>query len=146
MDAIELLIQDHRKVDQLFEQIQKEKDPTKKGQTFEKINQELTLHSELEETYFYPAVKDAQSTHEIVVESEHEHKTVETLLHDLEKLTAGSDDFEAKLKFLIDDVKHHVKEEEGELFPKAKEILGEPKLQDLGAKMEEHKMAKVGKK
>jgi hemerythrin-like domain-containing protein len=53
---------------------------------------------------------------------------------------------EAKLKFLIDDVKHHVKKEEGELFPKAKEILGEPKPQELGTKMEEHKMAKVGKK
>ena len=47
------------------------------------------MHSGLDKTYFYPAVKDAQSTHEIVVESEHEHKTVETLLHDLEKLAVG---------------------------------------------------------
>lgn len=141
MDAITLLKEDHQKVKKLFTTLEKEKNG--RAKTLRELASELTVHAEIEETLFYPAVKEAKKTHAIVLESYEEHKQVKTLLTELERLDPASDVWEAKLTVLKEDVEHHVKEEEGELFPKVREILPAAELKTLGTRMQEAKMAKI---
>lgn len=138
MDAITLLKNDHRKVEKIFAQI--EKGTGNREQLFTELATELTVHAEIEEQLFYPAVKNAEQTHDIVLESFEEHKQVKMVLADLAKADNKTEHWLAGLKVLMEDVQHHVGEEEEEMFPKVKEkVLSEQQLQELGTKMEEMK-------
>ncbi|MDQ6885231.1 MAG: hemerythrin domain-containing protein [Candidatus Dormibacteraeota bacterium] len=138
MDAIALLKNDHRKVEKIFSQI--EKGAGNREQLFTELMNELTVHAEIEEKLFYPAVKSAKQTHDIVLESFEEHKQVKMVLADLAKADKKTEHWLAGLKVLMEDVQHHVGEEENELFPKVKDkVLSEQELKDLGARMEEMK-------
>src|SRR5947209_4224193 len=110
MDAIDLLKQDHRKVEKLFSEIEKSKDG--RDRLFTELATELTVHAEIEEQLFYPAVQNAKQTHDLVLESFEEHKQVKMVLADLEKTDKSTDTWRARLKVLMEDVQHHVKEEE----------------------------------
>ena len=135
MDAIDLLKQDHRKVEKLFSEIEKSKDG--RDRLFTELATELTVHAEIEEQLFYPAVQNAKQTHDLVLESFEEHKQVKMVLADLEKTDKSTDTWLAGLKVLMEDVKHHVEEEETELFPRVKEkILSREELENLGQRME----------
>ena len=135
MDAIDLLKQDHRKVEKLFSEIEKSKDG--RDRLFTELATELTVHAEIEEQLFYPAVQNAKQTHDLVLESFEEHKQVKMVLADLEKTDKSTDTWLARLKVLMEDVQHHVKEEETELFPRVKEkILSREELENLGQRME----------
>jgi hemerythrin superfamily protein len=139
MDAITLLKNDHRKVDDLFEAIEKGKGD--REQLFNQLALELTVHAEIEEKLFYPAAKNAEPTRDLVLESIEEHKQMKAVLADLEKADKNTDTWMAGFKVLMEDVQHHVKEEENELFPKVKgKVLSKEQLEDLGARMEELKM------
>ena len=138
MDAITLLKNDHRKVEKIFSQI--EKGSGDREQLFTELATELTVHAEIEEKLFYPAVKNAKQTHDLVLESFEEHKQVKMVLADLAKADKKTENWLAGLKVLMEDVQHHVGEEENELFPKVKEtVLSEQELKDLGMRMEEMK-------
>jgi hemerythrin superfamily protein len=138
MDAISLLKNDHRKVEKIFKDI--EKGNGNREQLFKELATELTVHAEIEEKLFYPAVKDAKPTHEIVLESFEEHKQVKVVLADLEKADKKTEHWLAGLKVLMEDVQHHVGEEENELFPKVKDkVLAKEELEDLGTRMEQMK-------
>ena len=138
MDAITLLKNDHRKVEKIFSQI--EKGTGDREQLFNELATELTVHAEIEEQLFYPAVKNAKQTHDIVLESFEEHKQVKMVLADLAKADKKTENWLAGLKVLMEDVQHHVGEEEEEMFPKVKDkVLSEQQLQDLGKQMEEMK-------
>ncbi len=138
MDAITLLKSDHRKVEKIFSQI--EKGSGNREQLFTELMNELTVHAEIEEKLFYPAVKNAKQTHDLVLESFEEHKQVKMVLADLAKADKKTEHWLAGLKVLMEDVQHHVGEEENELFPKVKDkVLSEQELKDLGTKMEEMK-------
>lgn len=138
MDAITLLKNDHRKVEKIFSQI--EKGDGNRAQLFNELMTELTVHAEIEEKLFYPAVKNANQTHDLVLESFEEHKQVKMVLADLAKADKNTEHWLAGLKVLMEDVQHHVGEEEKELFPKVeKTVLSEKQLKDLGKQMEEMK-------
>ncbi|MDQ6711271.1 MAG: hemerythrin domain-containing protein [Candidatus Dormibacteraeota bacterium] len=138
MDAIALLKSDHRKVEKIFSQI--EKGSGNREHLFTELMNELTVHAEIEEKLFYPAVKNAKQTHDLVLESFEEHKQVKMVLADLAKADKKTEHWLAGLKVLMEDVQHHVGEEENELFPKVKDkVLSEQELKDLGTKMEEMK-------
>jgi len=138
MDAITLLKNDHRKVEKIFSQI--EKGGGDRDQLFTELMTELTVPAEIEEKLFYPAVKNAKQTHDIVLESFEEHKQVKMVLADLAKADKNTEHWLAGLKVLMEDVQHHVGEEEDELFPKVKDkVLSEQELKDLGTRMEEMK-------
>jgi hemerythrin superfamily protein len=142
MDAITLLKNDHRKVEKLFSEI--EKGNGNREKLFKELKNELDVHAEIEEQLFYPTVKEAKPTHEIVLESFEEHKQVKMVLADLEKADKKTEHWLAGLKVLMEDVQHHVKEEETELFPKVKEkVLSKQQLDDLGTRMEEMKMQQM---
>lgn len=142
MDAISLLKNDHRKVEKIFSQI--EKGTGNREQLFNELATELTVHAEIEEKLFYPAVKNARQTHDLVLESFEEHKQVKMVLADLAKADKKTEHWLAGLKVLMEDVQHHVGEEENELFPKVKDkVLSEQELKDLGNRMEEMKMQQL---
>ena len=142
MDAIELLKQDHRKVEQIFAEIEKSKHG--RDRLFTELATELTVHAEIEEQLFYPAVQNAKQTHDLVLESFEEHKQVKMVLADLEKTDKSTDTWLAGLKVLMEDVQHHVKEEETELFPKVKDkVLSKEELEDLGRRMEAMKVQQL---
>lgn len=150
MDAIALLTRDHREVEQLFKQFEKLTGRAQKSKEkiVAKIIRELAVHSAVEEMLFYPAVRTAglkadtragEKAAETILESLEEHHVVKWTLSELEKMKADDERFDAKVKVLTENVRHHVEEEEQELFPKVKRLLGQEVLDELGKRMEKAK-------
>jgi iron-sulfur cluster repair protein YtfE (RIC family) len=140
MNAIELLKADHDKVDRLFQKV-KATEESEHQKLFEQIKQELEVHTHIEETVFYPKMKEEDELKDIVLEGIEEHHQVKIFLRELSALTEDSEKFEPKLKVLIEDVSHHVMEEEGEMFPKIEEIFDEATLEEIGAELEAEKQS-----
>jgi hemerythrin superfamily protein len=143
MDAFELLKQDHSKVSKLFSEIESASEGTKAG-LFSQLKAELDLHAHIEETILYPALENTEEAREITLEAYEEHKVVKDLLGELANSGAINEEWDAKLTVLKENVEHHVEEEEGELFDKARKALGEERIDSLGARMEAEKAAKTG--
>lgn len=144
MNALDLLMEDHQKVSQLFEQAEGTENEKKKQQLFEQIKTELETHTHIEETIFYPALQEEEELKDMVLEAFEEHKQVKTLLREISNLSDGSEKFDAKLKVMKENVEHHVEEEESEMFPKVEQFLDETQLEELGQQMEAEKK-KFGK-
>jgi iron-sulfur cluster repair protein YtfE (RIC family) len=140
MNAIELLKSDHAVVADLFEKV-KGSDESEHPRIFEKIKAELDVHAHIEETVFYPKLK-AEGNKDLVditLEGIEEHRQVKMFLKELAALSDDSEKFEPKLKVLMEDVEHHVKEEEDEMFPLVKDQFDADVLDELGAEMEAEK-------
>lgn len=138
MDAIKLLKSDHDKVKELFEQF--ENSQSGNLQTlFEKIKTGLEVHTHIEEKILYPQMKEFEELKEIVLEGVEEHHQVKLLIREIENLTEESEKMEPKLKVLIEDVEHHIEEEEGEMFPKIKQLVDAKTLEKLGGELAEEK-------
>ena len=138
MDAIELLKADHDKVDRLFQKV-KATEESEHQALFEKIKAELEVHTHIEETIFYPKLKEEEELKDIVLEGIEEHHQAKIFLRELSNLVEDSNKFEPKLKVLMEDIQHHVQEEEGEMFPKVKKIFDAATLQELGKRIEAEK-------
>lgn len=142
MDAIALLKADHAAVKKLFEREQKlAKNNAAKVHTFIEIKAALEVHATIEEEIFYPAVKKSRSEHvkDEVREGYEEHKQIKSLLAQIAGITPADETYDVKIKVLMEDVEHHVKDEEGEMFPDARKFMGERRLLELGAELEERK-------
>lgn len=120
-EATALLKADHKAVDALFEQYESARSATKKKALVAQICTELTVHAQIEEEIFYPQVKAALKDKELIPEATVEHATLKELIAQLEEGEPGDEMYDAKVKVLSEYVKHHVKEEQTEIFPKAKE-------------------------
>jgi len=118
-DAIALLRADHKKVSALFDEFEKTRASSRKKAIVAEICQELTVHTALEEEIFYPAVKDALKDHELVPEANVEHASVKDLIAQVEGVEPDGEVYDARVKVMGEFVKHHVKEEQNEMFPKA---------------------------
>ena len=108
---------------------------------FEQIKAELDVHTHIEEIIFYPELKAEgnKALVDITLEGIEEHRQVKMFLKELDALSSDSEKFEPKLTVLIEDVEHHVKEEEGEMFPLVENQFNAEVLDELGARMEEEK-------
>ncbi|HKV32234.1 MAG TPA: hemerythrin domain-containing protein [Candidatus Dormibacteraeota bacterium] len=137
MDAIELLKQDHKKVEKIFSAMEEKGN---RQRMFPELDRELSVHAEIEEKIFYPATKEAEPTRDLVLESIEEHKQIKMVLADLEQTDMTTEVWGAALKVLKEDVMHHVGEEEDELFPRVRKVLSKQQLEDLGTRMEQLKM------
>ncbi len=140
VDATALLRADHKLVSELFEQYEKARSPEKKKDLVAQICLELTVHAQIEEEIFYPAVKAALKDAGLVPEARVEHETLKTLIAQIEGAEPDGEDFDARVKVLSEYVKHHVKEEQSEMFPKAK-ASSKLDLKALGQQMQERKEA-----
>ena len=141
MNAFQLLKEDHQKVSGIFQQIEPTTERAEKTRTelFAQLKQELDIHARIEETIFYPSIKRAAETREIVLEGFEEHHVIKMLLKELEAMPVDTEEWAAKIKVLKDNVEHHVEEEEGEMFQKARDVLSEDEINRLGEQMEEMK-------
>ncbi|MCY7387676.1 MAG: hemerythrin domain-containing protein [Burkholderiales bacterium] len=119
-EATALLRADHKAVAELFAEYEKTRAIAKKQALVSKICAELSVHAQVEEEIFYPAVQRALKDHDLVPEATVEHATLKDLIAQVEGVTPDGDMFDAKIKVLSEYVKHHVKEEQEEMFPKAK--------------------------
>lgn len=139
MDGIVLLREDHKKVKGLFAEFEKTKesaDGATKRKLVDQICTELVTHSFIEESIFYPAVRaDVEGVGAEVLESVEEHHVVAWLLSELTDLDPSDETFDAKVTVLIENVRHHVDEEESELFPAVRKALGRNRLVELGEEM-----------
>jgi hemerythrin superfamily protein len=142
MNAIDMLKADHQKVKKLFRKYEAAGDRAyqKKKGIAEEVFTEISVHSMLEEELFYPAVKEQtdKDGKDLVAESIEEHHVVATLIEELKALDPKEERFDAKFTVLMENVEHHIEEEEGELFPEAEEVLGDA-IDDLGTQMKERK-------
>ena len=140
MDAIELLKDDHRLVDSLFERIEATT-PSKYPPIIAKIKGALDTHAHIEEKLFYPRLKKdgKKDLVDIVLEGLEEHKQMKTVLRDVASLTPKNQQYEAKAKVLIENTRHHVKEEENEMFPLVRDQFSSEELQKLGDRMQAEK-------
>ena len=140
MIATEILKQDHREAMGLIERLESINEGSGAGgskeELFGKLKNALKLHTKLEEQIFYPALENFDETRDLIKESYKEHREVDQLLAEMNP-TAG--DFADKLSELRGDIEHHVKEEEGEMFPKAEQLLGQSRLREMGRQMDEMK-------
>jgi hemerythrin superfamily protein len=133
MSAIDMLEDQHREVEELFEDFE-EAEAGEKGAIFRELADRLAVHAAIEEKHFYPAAKTSD-TEDLLRESAEEHLSVKRLIADLLKLDEKDETFEAKVKVLQEQVEHHVEEEEGELFPKVQKLLDATTLEALEQEM-----------
>jgi hemerythrin superfamily protein len=143
MDAIQVLRQDHRSIEKKFkefEQTSPKANLTKK-RLVKKMIKELSLHADVEEQLFYPAVEEAAKEHDLVLKAMEEHDLVKVLLEQLDRMSPEEDRFDAKVAVLIEIIRDHVDQEERHIFPKLKAALKPAQLRDLGIRLDEGKKA-----
>ena len=138
MNAFELLKEDHQRVAGIFEKLEPttERALKTREELFTKLKTELQIHTQIEEQIFYPALKQEEETREITLEGIEEHKVVKTLLEEMDAMPVDSEQWTAKLSVLKESVEHHVDEEEGEMFPRMREVMSAEELSELGTRVE----------
>jgi hemerythrin-like domain-containing protein len=136
MNAIDLLEQQHREVEDLFEEFNDAGEGAKKTRErlCREISDQLAVHAEIEEKLFYPE-SNQPDTEDLLRESVEEHLSVKRVLAEI--MDGGIEDpqFEARMKVVEEQMKHHVEEEEKELFPKVRKSCSKEELEDLGGRM-----------
>ena len=139
MNAFEVLKKQHREVSDLFERLKPfaESSPQNRQQVFPQIKEKLDIHTQIEETIFYPTIRKAAETHQITLEGFVEHHVIKMLLRELEGMDIVTDQWAAKLQVLNENVEHHVEEEEDEMFGKARDVLSQEQLNQIGAQLQE---------
>ncbi len=140
-DAITLLTEDHKKVKELFADFAKlakgDGSDKAKAEVVQQICRELTIHAQVEEDIFYPAVRAAIKDDDLMDEADVEHAGAKNLIAQLEAMTPGQDHYDATVTVLGESIDHHVKEEEEKMFPKAKK--GKVDTAALGAALTQRK-------
>jgi hemerythrin superfamily protein len=145
MDAITLLKDDHRTVEELFKKFEGLGPRAIKGrrEIVDRIIRELSIHATIEEVIFYPAIRQeaetTDKTDDMVLESLEEHHVLKWTLKELEGMDPAHERFDAKVTVLMESVRHHVKEEEKDLFPEVRKMFGRARLVELGDAMAELK-------
>jgi hemerythrin superfamily protein len=140
-DAIVMLKEDHKEIRSLFREFQKSSTTkARKGKLVEKIIELLTVHTYIENEVMYPRVRALlPDLEDDVLESYEEHHVADVLVMELAPMTWKDERFEAKATVLIENVSHHIEEEEQEWFPKVREGLTRTQLREIGAEMAEAK-------
>jgi signal recognition particle subunit SEC65 len=138
MDVTEFLHEDHMKVSELFFQFSKAEDESEKEDLVKQILTELHVHAKVEEEVVYPTVEqEAEEGEELVGEAEVEHKMIKYLMAELSQMSGEDEELDAKVTVLCELVKHHVREEEKEMFKKLRESGAD--LEDLAEQAKERK-------
>jgi len=141
MNAITLLTNDHRKMRGLLNQLESttERGVRTREQLFAQIKGELIVHEAIEEEIFYPELKAHPKARDIVLEGYQEHHVVDLLMGELEALPVDDETWGAKAQVMKENVEHHMEEEEGDMFKKARQVFDAAELDDLGRRMTERR-------
>ena len=141
MDAIAMLKADHDKMKGLLEDLESttERGVKIRAELFSTIKGELTIHEVIEEEIFYPALKEHPKTKEIVLEGYEEHHVVDLVMGEISETPYDDETWGAKLTVMKENVEHHIEEEEGEMFPQARQVFSKEELEELGDRMQARK-------
>jgi iron-sulfur cluster repair protein YtfE (RIC family) len=141
MTIFDLLKQDHEKVRYLFDKIEKSgrKDRNALQKLFSQIEEELEVHMEGEERFFYPKLEQREEAREKVLESYEEHQVTKTLLGTFKSLAVDDERWGAKLSVLNEVVEHHLQEEEREVFKMARAMLNKDQAHEIAMQFQQHK-------
>jgi len=142
MNAITLLKDDHRRVKQLFREYERLGPRAKRSRqrVVQAFTRELAVHSNIEETVFYPQVRaHIHRAEDEVLEGLEEHHIVKWTLSELEKMDPDDERYDAKVRVLMESVRHHIGEEESDMFPKVRSALSRAELERMGEELEQAK-------
>lgn len=141
MDALKLIKDDHEKMRKLLTELESttERGIKTREELYSTIKGELTVHEIIEEEIFYPALKDHPKAKDIVLEAYEEHHVVDVVMAELEETPVDDETWGAKAKVMKENVEHHMEEEEGEMFQKARQVFDKDELEELGTRMEQRK-------
>jgi Hemerythrin HHE cation binding domain len=143
MNAIALLEAEHKHMRKLLDELESttERGVKTRAELFATIKGELTLHEVIEEEIFYPELKAHPKAVDIVLEGYEEHHVVDLLMAELERLDVSDEMWGPKAKVMKENVEHHMEEEEGDMFVKARQVFDKAELDDLGRRMEERRVS-----
>jgi hemerythrin superfamily protein len=136
-DLVSVIVSDHREVEGIFKELEsKQGSPQHRRDLADHVIAELVRHSVAEEQYMYPAAREALADGDEVVDHElEEHAEAEKVMKELDGLDADDPDFDRLLTTLIEDIRHHIEDEETDLLPKLQEACTSEQLEDLGEKV-----------
>ena len=137
MNALTMLEDEHRAMRKLLDQLETttERGVRTREELFSQIKGALTLHEIIEEEIFYPALKEHPKAEDIVLEGYEEHHVVDLVMAELENLPVDDETWGAKAKVMKENVEHHMEEEEGDMFKKARSVFDRQELEELGDRM-----------
>jgi hypothetical protein len=141
MDALALLKEDHEKAKTLMNELEKttERGVKTREEKWTKLLKELTIHENMEEQIFYPALHENPKLKEIVLEALEEHHLVDEIVEQLKDTPFEDEHWSAKFKVTKENVEHHIEEEEGPMFTKVRQVFSKDELEELGSRMEAFK-------
>ena len=142
-DPIELILADHEKMRGLFDEFEGTNNKRSKARIAREIVLELDVHAGIEEEIYYPAVEKAldESDKDTIAEAEEEPHVVHLLIAEIREMAVEDEHFDAKMTVLMENVRHHMKEEEQEMLPKSREVIDDEERESLGEQMWERKRA-----
>ena len=144
MDAVTFLTKEHEEAKALFEQIQTSSDPATKERLTAQVITALRAHTKIEEEILYSIVRERlKGGSKMFEEAMQEHQEAKEAMKELESMSATDDEWNEKFEILMHGVLHHAGEEETEMFPKLREVLGEERLQELGEQLEADEKGKI---
>jgi hemerythrin-like domain-containing protein len=141
MNAIDLLMEDHRMVEKMLDEIESttERGVKTREELFRRLKLNLTAHEVIEETIFYPALKEHPKAREIVLEGYEEHHVVDEVMEEIKDTPFDDETWGAKAKVMSENIKHHIEEEESEMFKQARQAFSRDELEALGERMAQRK-------
>ena len=140
MNALDLIADDHRRVEDLFRQYEASTEPDDQTRIVHEVIHELAVHGEIEELLFYPQVREkATGGEQLADEAIHEHLEMKETLNALDSMDATDTAFHDRMRELMAEVRHHVGEEENDIFPHIREAVSAEDLEQLGDRMERAK-------
>lgn len=145
MDAISLLKEDHDKAKKLMTELERttERGVNTRTELWEKLLKELTIHENIEEEIFYPALRDKPKAKDIVLEAMEEHHLVDDIVAQIKETPFDDEHWSAKFMVAKENVEHHIEEEETEMFKIARQVFSTDELEDFGRQMAEAKAVQM---
>ncbi len=138
MDVLKLLTNEHDEAKSVFKNLEKAQGADAQ-RLWDQLKNMLTLHEEMEETLFYPTLKEEKPTEDLILEAYQEHHVMDLLIAEVSELKPSDETWSPKIKVLQENTEHHIEEEEGELFPKVRKIWDTAKREQVGRQMQEMK-------
>ncbi|HVM34660.1 MAG TPA: hemerythrin domain-containing protein [Actinomycetota bacterium] len=137
MDPLKMLEDDHETVKKILGDLEDTTERAVKSRTelFGRLEREMRVHEVLEEEILYPALKEHDKAKDLALEGYEEHHVVDTIMGEMRDVSVEDETWTAKFSVMKENIEHHIEEEEGEMFPKAREIFSADELEEMGERM-----------